>query len=77
MRRLAFLAGLLLASAASQAQTTLATPLPPAKNGVITPGAGSRVDPHMPVMHPKMPGRTPVIRPPGHTAGGRTVIDPR
>ncbi len=77
MRGVAFLAGLLLASAASQAQTTSATPLPPARDGVITPGAGSRVDPHMPVMHPKVPGRTPVIRPPGRTAGGRIVINPR
>ncbi len=74
MRRLAFLAMLLAAASASQAQTT---PLPPAKDGVITPGSGSRVDPHMPVMHPRVPGRTPVIRPPKRAAGGRTVIDPR
>ena len=54
-----------------------ATPLPPARNGVITPRSGSGVDPHMPVMHPKLPGRMPVIRPPGRSTGGRTVIDPR
>lgn len=66
-----------LAPAVSRAQTQTATPLPPAHNGVITPRTGRQVDPHMPVMHPKAPARMPVIRPPGRSGGGRTVIEPK
>ena len=54
-----------------------APPRPPARNGVSSPGSTSRVDPHMPVVRPRLPGRTPVIRPPARGSGGDTVIDPR
>ena len=74
-------AGLALATCLSQtgadAQTVQARPdgsvaLPPARDGVITPGPRP-VDPHMPVLHPGVPTRTPVIHPPAPPASGGTV----
>ena len=50
--------------------------LPPAKDGVITPNK-SPVDPHMKVVHPKVPDRTPVIRPPARADNGKVVVEPR
>ena len=62
------------------AQSTQAKPdrsvaLPPARDGVITPSARP-VDPHMPVVHPGVSARTPVIHPPT-AQGGDGVVRPR
>jgi hypothetical protein len=48
----------------------------PPTSGVMAPPASGRVDPHMPVVHPRAPARTPVIRPRRLPSGGGRV-DPR
>ena len=58
-----------------QAKPDRSVALPPAHDGVITPGARP-VDPHMPVVHPGMTARTPVIHPPDPQAGDG-VVRPR
>ena len=71
---LLIVAGALVAGSVARGQTVAPDrpeALPPARDGVIAPPAhaadgvpGVRgVDPHMPVIHPDVPTRTPVIRP--------------